>query len=669
MSAQTKIASTADVVTNKFIENRDQVTGTIHQTLLNLIYSHRSYLRPSKMRQVAEKEVSGIEHFLLNRNPVHVAELADQQVKAGLSVQAVVNIWKILNEFCYQNLSPEMASIGADIMNQYNAAYMEAFVKSREMNILEEQEHIRHAMQRSLSHNNLWLRTAAEVSRAATSTLNLNKLLSASVALIRKHFDFYHVGLFLLDDTRDWAMLLASKQRTEDNTLKRGLKIFVDNETLVGKCANTGEVQIVTDLRVEEFVHDKSILTETRSALALPLISRSVVIGTIFIQSSELSTFGNDDIIRLQTVADQVTNAIQNARLYHELEMHNENLAQAVQTRTVELQTTKERVEAILNNSPDGILLIDTSGKIEQCNTISTTMFDYEMGELTGKSIYELIDSSSIQVLQEQIKKCITKKQSTRFQITVKTSNQSTFDGGVALAIVESVGPTSALVCSIRDISESVRAEERIKASLQEKEVLLREIHHRVKNNLQVISSLLDLQAGYTNDEKATELLLESQNRVRTMALVHERLYQSQDLAQIDFSTYLKELTTTLFNSYRIDGNRVGLEVYSDSIYLDIDRAIPCGLIINELVSNALKHAFPENRKGMITVQLKNVDQKQYTVIVNDNGIGLPKDLDLHRTETLGLQLVSGLAVQLDATIGLQRQNGTQFEIRFALPD
>ena len=667
MNVQPISATAVDELIYKFKEKHEQIIDSIHQTLISLIYSHRSYLRPSKMKMVAEREVNSIEHFLHNRDLVHVADIADQQVKAGLSVQAVVNIWKILSDFCYQNLTPDQAALGAEIINQYNAAYMESFVNSREKNILEEQEHIRHAMQRSLSHNNLWLRTAAEVSRAATSTLNLNKLLSASVTLIRKHFDFYHVGLFLLDDTHNWVMLLASKQRTEENSLKRGHKIFVNNETLVGKCANTGEVQIVTDLRVEEFAHDKSILAETRSALALPLISRSVVIGTIFIQSSELSTFGNDDIIRLQTVADQVTNAIQNARLYHELEMHNENLAQAVQTRTVELQTTKERVEAILNNSPDGILLIDTTGKIEQCNTISTSMFKYDMSELTGKSIYELIDPSNVEIFQDQITKCINNQQSTRFQITVKTSHQSTFDGGVALAIVETVGPTVALVCSIRDISDSVRAEERIKASLQEKEVLLREIHHRVKNNLQVISSLLDLQAGYTGDAKATELLLESQNRVRTMALVHERLYQSQDLAQIDFSTYLKELTTTLFNSYRIDGNRIGLEVYSDMIYLDIDRAIPCGLIINELVSNALKHAFPENRQGLISVQLKSADQKQYTVIVSDNGIGLPKELDLHRTETLGLQLVSGLAVQLDATIGLQRQNGTQFEIRFAL--
>lgn len=669
MVLDSTVYSDEEYIALAFTEHRDKIRDSIHTVLLELIYSHRSYLRPTKMREVANEEVKGIEHYFNTIDIAQVRHLASRQVKAGLAIDAVVRIWAVLNEFCYKTLSPELLPVGLNLVNQYNSNYMQSYVDAREENILEEQEHIRHAMQRSLSHNNLWLRTAAEVSRAATSTLNLNKLLSASVTLIRKHFDFYHVGLFLLDDTRDWAMLLASKQRNEDNILKRGLKLFVDNKTLVGKCAKTGEVQIVTDLRVEEFRHDKSILDDTRSALALPLISRSVVIGTIFIQSSELSTFGNDDIIRLQTVADQVTNAIQNARLYHELEMHNENLAQAVQTRTVELQTTKERVEAILNNSPDGILLIDTSSKIEQCNTISKTMFDYEMLDLTGKSIYELIDQPSVEVLQKQIKKCIENKQSTRFQITVKTSNQSTFDGGVALAIVETAGPTNALVCSIRDISESVRAEERIKSSLQEKEVLLREIHHRVKNNLQVISSLLDLQAGYTDDQKATELLLESQNRVRTMALVHERLYQSQDLAQIDFSTYLKELTTTLFNSYRIDGNRVGLEVYSDSIFLDIDRAIPCGLIINELVSNALKHAFPNNIKGMISVQLKSIEQKQYTVIVSDNGIGLPKDLDLHRTETLGLQLVSGLAMQLDATIGLQRQNGTQFEIRFALPD
>lgn len=651
----------------QFSNGQEYLVNSIHQILIESIYAHRSFLRPSKMRRVAEDEVNGLQNFLKQRQIEPVETLAHKHVKLGLAIESVIRISRIVNEFCFTYLDGEVISLGLDAYSQYQSVYMQSYITARETNILEEQEHIRHAMQRSLSHNNLWLTTAAEVSRAATSTLNLNKLLSASVNLIQKHFGFYHVGLFLLDDTREWARLLASKQGAGESLLKRGLKIQIDNSTMVGKCANIGEVQIVTDLRVEEFQHDKSILSATRSALSLPLISREVVIGTIFIQSTDLSKFGNDDIIRLQTVADQVTNAIQNARLYHELEMHNENLAQAVQIRTLELQTTKDRVEAILNNSPDGILLINSNGVIEQCNTISTAMFNHSMNALSGKSIYDLVHSSDVDLVESRIHECLHNRSSMRFQMLAKRSDQSTFDGGVALAVVKTLGTANAIVCSIRDISDTVQAEERIKASLREKEVLLREIHHRVKNNLQVITSLLDLQAGYTTDTEATELLLESQNRVRTMALVHERLYQSQDLAQIDFRTYIKELTTTLFNSYLIDSSRVGLDVDSDTCHLDIDRAIPCGLIINELVSNSLKHAFPEDRTGVIRVHLRSEDNEKFAIIVSDDGIGLPKDLDLDHSETLGLQLVSGLAVQLDATIGVKRQSGTQFEIRFAL--
>jgi len=198
--------------------------------------------------------------------------------------------------------------------------------------------------------------------------------------------------------------------------------------------------------------------------------------------------------------------------------------------------------------------------------------------------------------------------------------------------------------------------------------VLLREIHHRVKNNLQVISSLLALQAGYTDDDHANQLFRESQNRVRSMALVHERLYQSHDLARIDFAEYVHELVGRLFRSYVIDQDKVQLEITADAVYLDIDMAIPCGLIINELVSNALKHAFPDERHGKVMVNLRTDSNGLHTIIVRDDGVGFPEGLNVHKTESLGLQLVTRLAGQLNATIGLLQTGGTTFEIRFALP-
>ncbi|MBU4345481.1 MAG: AAA family ATPase, partial [Proteobacteria bacterium] len=224
-----------------------------------------------------------------------------------------------------------------------------------------------------------------------------------------------------------------------------------------------------------------------------------------------------------------------------------------------------------------------------------------------------------------------------------------------------------------RLLDEMRQAEDQIKASLNEKEVLLKEIHHRVKNNLQVIYSLLRLQSTHIKDKHDMEIFKESRNRVRSMAFVHEKLYQSEDLAIIDFAEYTRKLTTSLFHSYAAYPETITLEINADDVFLGIDNAIPCGLIINELVSNCLKYAFPGGKKGKICVELrsdKNLHAcSKFTLIVSDNGAGFPKDLDFRNTETLGLQLVTTLVKQLKGTIELDRDDKTEFKITFICPE
>jgi PAS domain S-box-containing protein len=215
-----------------------------------------------------------------------------------------------------------------------------------------------------------------------------------------------------------------------------------------------------------------------------------------------------------------------------------------------------------------------------------------------------------------------------------------------------------------QEIVERKRAEEQIKASLHEKEVLLKEIHHRVKNNLQVISSLLDLQTTYIKDEQMRDLFTESQNRIRSMALVHEKLYQSPDLAQVDLAEYVRSLTAYLFQSHRGNRRTITLELDVCDTILDVDSAIPCGLIINELVSNALKHAFPQGRTGQVHVGM-HADQSRFTMLVRDDGVGFPPDLDFRNTESLGLQLVLMLVEQLEGSIEMDNTGGTTFQITF----
>jgi two-component sensor histidine kinase len=209
------------------------------------------------------------------------------------------------------------------------------------------------------------------------------------------------------------------------------------------------------------------------------------------------------------------------------------------------------------------------------------------------------------------------------------------------------------------------QAEEALQKSLKEKEALLKEIYHRVKNNMQIVSSLLNLQSKNVTDEKALEMLRESQGRIRSMALIHEKLYQSDDLSSIDFAKYINTLTINLFNIYRVNSGVIGFTVDAKDVSFDIETAIPCGLIINELVTNALKHAFPKGRKGNINISLHELEKNKFRLSVKDNGIGIPKDKDILNAGTLGLRLVMNLSKQINGTVKMDGTNGTSFEITF----
>ncbi|MBE8990780.1 hypothetical protein IQ275_27155 [Nostoc sp. LEGE 12450] len=214
---------------------------------------------------------------------------------------------------------------------------------------------------------------------------------------------------------------------------------------------------------------------------------------------------------------------------------------------------------------------------------------------------------------------------------------------------------------------ERKQAEEQIKASLQEKEVLLKEIHHRVKNNLQIISSLLNLQAEYLKDNQALEVFKDSQNRIETMALIHEKLYQSQDLAKINFAEYIQDLVTNLFYSYNVNSSAITLKMNVEEVFLAIDAAIPCGLIINELISNSLKYAFSQRKTGEICIDFCSIETNLFTLAVSDNGVGFAQDFDFQATESLGLRLVKGLTHQLQGNIDFISYNGVKCKIIFPI--
>lgn len=227
-------------------------------------------------------------------------------------------------------------------------------------------------------------------------------------------------------------------------------------------------------------------------------------------------------------------------------------------------------------------------------------------------------------------------------------------------------GNVASLNGIVYDVTDAKRSEEQLKLSLQEKETLLREVHHRVKNNLQIVSSLLRRQGRKVGDERYRQLLKESENRVLSMTLIHEKLYHAENMASIDFDKFIRSLVRNLYSSYGVDRNKVVLRADIENVEIPLDAAVPCGLIINELVSNSLKYAFPEGREGEINIAFHSTDENQIELVVSDNGVGLPEHIDMRSEESSGLHLVTVLAEnQLNGEITLDKKEGTTFRIAF----
>ena len=253
-------------------------------------------------------------------------------------------------------------------------------------------------------------------------------------------------------------------------------------------------------------------------------------------------------------------------------------------------------------------------------------------------------------------------------ELEFRMKDGSTYWAETTLSLIrDAAGKPFGFVGMARDITERKKAEEKVLASLHEKEILLREIHHRVKNNLQIIASLLYLQSTNITDTFTTDILTESRSRVKSMALIHEKLYRSEDLSHIPFGTYLASLVDSLKDAYGINNGSVSIAVTVEpsDLSLNIETGIPCGLIINELISNSLKHAFRDGRSGKISIAMAQTGPLDYTMTIADNGPGFPKEIDYKNTTSLGLQLVNNLVAQLDGNITLDSSQGSAFTMHF----
>ncbi|MBN1939608.1 MAG: PAS domain S-box protein, partial [Candidatus Aminicenantes bacterium] len=269
----------------------------------------------------------------------------------------------------------------------------------------------------------------------------------------------------------------------------------------------------------------------------------------------------------------------------------------------------------------DVVFMTDRNHRLIEVNDRALSVYGYGRDEFLGLHIPDLRPEEARPAFQSQLREA-EETGSLIFETVHRRKSGETFPVEVSLRVID-IGEARYHQAIIRDISERKKAERRVMDALREKEVLLREIHHRVKNNMQVISSLLRLQSGKFADPDVREAFQESQERIKSMALVHEKLYGTKDLSTIDFSDYVKTLTSTVFGSHNV-GDRVALHLDLEQTFLDINAAVPCGLILNELVLNSLKHAFPPGRKGRVGIELRESEDGMIRLTVRDDGIGLP---------------------------------------------
>ncbi len=355
------------------------------------------------------------------------------------------------------------------------------------------------------------------------------------------------------------------------------------------------------------------------------------------------------------------------------LENKRNELVGLVDERTRELNEKNkelEKLSIVASETDNSVMIFDSKGKIDWVNEGYTKLTGFNLQEILSARGSGISDFTFYPDANKLLESCIQEKKSEMFEASIDCKNGfSKWVSNTLTPVFNAAGVIEKTVVIATDITLRKNMEERIRESLEEKGLLLREIHHRVKNNLQIIISLFNLQSHYVEDKKAFLALKEGQDRIKSMALIHERFYQNDGLSKIDFDDYIKRLVENLLLSFNIGPARIKPVIEADKISLDIDTAVPCGLIINELVSNALKHAFGTEGTGEIYVSLKYLTEKQVRLTVQDTGSGLPEGFDVFKSDSLGMQLINALSNQLDGTLKVTIDRGTRFTLDFNVPD
>lgn len=387
-------------------------------------------------------------------------------------------------------------------------------------------------------------------------------------------------------------------------------------------------------------------------------------------QCSSGRTWTDQELRLFRIIGILTAEALGNLLLTRDLQAANKNLEQRVKERTLQLESRKNFVESLVETAQAIVLLLDNEGRIVRFNPYLEEITGHRLSEVRGQDwcryfLPERDQSRTREVFRQAVKGVASRGV---VNAIVTKDGRERLIQWYDKTLKDELGNTTGVLSVGHDVTEQASIEEELRTTINDKEILLKEIHHRVKNNMQIVSSLLRIQRshlGEAGNGPVLDAFRETEQRINSMALVHDRLYRSPDLARVDIPSYIEQLADELLQTFQVKSRVIDLKSHIDDVRISINQAIPCGLIVNELLSNAIKYAFPGGRHGRIEVRFRSLDDRNYELSVRDNGVGLPQGFRLDSANTMGMVIVDSLVRQLGGRLSISNQNGAAFTMQF----
>ncbi|NOS85734.1 MAG: PAS domain S-box protein [Ignavibacteria bacterium] len=542
-------------------------------------------------------------------------------------------------------------------------------------------------LDKTIHNTEEYLRMLYEASMEANNTVNTGEIYKKCFGYIEKILDVTGITISLVTDDNKHIKYDAVRIDGEDVDTSHIplIKLKPDGQGPITRTIHTGKPIIISDLEAcvkfssnNFFIDtdgklcdmDDKIENVSRAAIMIPLKYEDRVTGVLQVQSYKTDFFTYEDLHKLEPFAFIIASAMQRARLYGK-----------IQSEFIEKSAAFEQIRKFskgIEQSPNSIVITNSKYEIEYVNPYFTELTGYSADEVMGKNPRILQSGQTKQEVYEDLWKTLEKGETWHGEfLNLKKNGELYWEAAAIGPITDAEGNCTHYIAIKQDITEKKKQDKALKDSLDEKEIMLKEIHHRVKNNLQVISSLLNLQAAQYEHPEAIEAINSSHNRVRAMALVHESLYQSRKIGKTPLKEYIHMLAKQIYSSYGVSFDRVSFHCETNGIEFGLDTIIPLGLILNEGISNSLKHAFPGNTPGEIRIDLALTGNNQiygtqeediaagFRLIIKDNGKGLPEGFNAAKSNSLGMTLLSSLAAQLDGEAVMKNKVGTEIVINF----